>query len=109
MSLDSSWESVLSRRVYPSKIQKLLGELTAAAALLSATIKLDGSLAIQFNGKTELQLLLAEVRDSKTFRSTAKWSKKFESMFNTKNALANGHLAVTITPRKTKQPYQGLV
>jgi len=109
VSLDSSWQSVLERRDYPPSVKKLLGEITAATALLSATIKLDGNLSIQFKGQSALLLLLAETTGISSFRSTAKWQDNVELGESNVNLLAQGTLAVTITPKKSGQAYQGLV
>ena len=109
VSLDSSWKSVLERRNYPPSVRKLLGEITAATALLSATIKLDGTLSIQFKGQSSLVLLLAETSGISSFRSTAKWRDNKELAEPNINLLAQGTLAVTITPKKSGQAYQGLV
>ena len=37
--LDQTWREVLIRRHYPAPLQKLMGELLAAASLLSAMLK----------------------------------------------------------------------
>lgn len=109
VSLDSSWESVLTRRDYPPSVRKLLGEITAATTLLSATIKFDGTLSIQFKGQSALLLLLAETTGISSFRSTAKWRDNDELGDSNVNLLSQGTLAVTITPKKSGQAYQGLV
>ena len=109
VSLDSSWRQVLERRKYPVSVRKLLGEVTAATTLLAATIKLDGTLSIQIKGHSGLQLALAEATGSNSFRSTAKWSQDNEMILENTNLLKDGAIAVTITPKKSGQPYQGLV
>ncbi|MDC1312060.1 Hsp33 family molecular chaperone HslO [Burkholderiales bacterium] len=109
VSLDSSWQQVLERRMYPASVRKLLGEVTAATTLLAATIKLDGKLSIQITGHSALQLLLAETTGSTVFRSTAKWNQREEENLENVNLIKDGSIAVTITPKKSGQPYQGLV
>ena len=42
--LDATWRAVLERRRYPAPLQSLLGDMMAAAALLSAILKFEGSL-----------------------------------------------------------------
>jgi molecular chaperone Hsp33 len=109
VSLDSSWRHVLERRKYPDSVSKLLGEVTAATTLLAATIKLDGTLSIQIKGHSGLQLVMAEATGSNSFRSTAKWDQENEKILENTNLLRKGTIAVTITPEKSRQPYQGLV
>ncbi|MBA4739608.1 MAG: Hsp33 family molecular chaperone HslO [Burkholderiales bacterium] len=109
VSLDSSWRHVLERRTYPNSVKRLLGEVTAATVLLAATIKLDGTLSIQIKGHSALQLLFAETIGSTSFRSTAKWNEHEEMNLENINLLSGGSIAVTITPKTSGQPYQGLV
>lgn len=58
--LEQTYQDVLSRQDYPQPIERLLGELLAACALLTATIKLDGILSIEIRGRGALSLLMAE-------------------------------------------------
>ena len=48
--LDSTWRAVLERHDYPAPLRAVLGELMAAAALLSGTLKFNGSLILQIQG-----------------------------------------------------------
>ena len=48
--LDSTWRAVLERHRYPAPLRAVLGQLMAAAALLSATLKFEGSLILQIQG-----------------------------------------------------------
>ena len=52
--LDQAWQEVLTRRAsntqtgaYPAPVAELLGEMTAAASLMQANIKFNGSLVLQ--------------------------------------------------------------
>nr|WP_235263810.1 Hsp33 family molecular chaperone HslO [Nitrincola sp. A-D6] len=49
--LQTSYAAVMERNTYPLKVQKLLGEMLAAVALLSSTLKFDGRLILQAQGK----------------------------------------------------------
>ena len=48
--LDETWRTVLDRHQYPPAVRALLGDMLAAAALLTATLKFDGSLIMQIQG-----------------------------------------------------------
>ena len=72
--LDSSWQAVLERQSYPGPLRKLLGEAMAAAALLSATIKFNGSLNMQLQGDGPVSLVLVEVTARRTMRGLAHWA-----------------------------------
>ena len=52
--LEKSFQAILNSYPYPPVIQKLLGELMAAASLLTATLKFEGDIAIQIQGEGAL-------------------------------------------------------
>ena len=58
--LNTTYQEVLANNTYPEPIQRLLGELLAACALLTATVKLDGTLSMEVRGSGALSLLMAE-------------------------------------------------
>jgi molecular chaperone Hsp33 len=58
--LDATWRAVLERHDYPAPLRAVLGELMAAAALLSATLKFDGSLILQLQGSGAVKLIVVE-------------------------------------------------
>ena len=60
VSLGSAWQNMIERRNDPPIIQKVMGEFVAAATLLTASIKLDGTLIIQAQSKGPIQLLVVE-------------------------------------------------
>jgi len=109
VTLGPSWQTLLKRRTYPQVMVEVLGELSVAALLLSATIKIDGTLALQYRGSTGIQLLVAEVFNTNLFRSMAKWDESLDAQSNEPNLLREGSLAVTITQENLKQSYQGIV
>ena len=121
VQLDNSWQEILSNHNYPPLIQQYLGELMAAAVLLAATLKIDGSLSIQASGNGLLNLLIAECRNDLSIRAIAKYNKQKLEVINnnTKNAgteqlpdlstlLSGGSLIITIEQNKG-QRYQGIV
>ena len=48
VSLRNTWQEVLARRQYPAPVRDVLGEMMAACALLSANLKFDGTLIMQW-------------------------------------------------------------
>src|SRR6202008_2380795 len=70
--LSGSWQQMTARHAYPEPVLRLLGETTAAATLLSATIKFDGNLILQIHGDGPVQLLVVECRPDAAYRATAK-------------------------------------
>jgi molecular chaperone Hsp33 len=106
--LDATWRAVLERRDYPERLRNLLGEMMAAGALLSATLKFDGAMIMQMQGEGPVQLLVVEVTSEQTMRATAKWEGDLAAA-DLKALLGNGRFVITIVPDGGKQGYQGVV
>jgi len=106
--LDATWRAVLERRRYPAPLQSLLGDMMAAAALLSAIIKFEGSLIMQMQGNGPVQLLVVEATSEHTLRATAKWEGDL-AQGNVTELLGAGRFVISIVPSGGKQTYQGIV
>jgi len=118
VSLQQTWQDVLARRDYPAPVRTMLGEMMAAAALLSANLKFDGALVIQIYGDGPVRMLVVQCNSDLTMRATAKLSAgadiirddaTFADLVNVGGA---GRCAITLDPHD-KQPgqqtYQGVV
>ena len=109
VSLDETWREVLKHADYPPALKTLLGELMAAAALLIATLKFDGSMILQMQSEGAVKLLVVEVTSTLTLRATAKWEGDLHEGGFTE-LLGTGRLVITLDPASTdKQAYQGIV
>jgi molecular chaperone Hsp33 len=106
--LDATWRAVLERRDYPEPLERLLGEMMAAGALLSATLKFDGALIMQMQGEGPVRLLVVEVTSKHTLRATAKWDGDIDAG-GIRTLLGDGKFVITIAPESGKQAYQGVV
>lgn len=106
--LDYSWRNVIERHDYPESLRNIMGELTAAAVLLAATLKLKGSLVLQIMGKGQIKLLVVECSGDMKLRATAKWSGEL-SYGNFSDLVGEGQFAITLDPKDGGQPYQGIV
>jgi len=106
--LDESWRSVIERHDYPEKLRDMMGELTAAAVLLAATLKLKGSLTLQIMGKGAIKLLVVECSGDMKLRATAKWSGDL-AQGSFAELIGDGQFAITLDPKDGGQPYQGIV
>ena len=107
VQLEAVWGAVLERRTYPVPVRNLLGETTAAAALLATSIKFKGSLILQMQGRGPVDLLVVECNSDDTLRATAKWSGD-PWPGPLKALLGDGRFAITIAPEKGEN-YQGIV
>lgn len=115
--LQSVWQQMLARHGYPAPVATLLGEMTAAAALLAANIKFDGALVMQIQGNGPVRLLVVEVQPQMRLRATAKLRDAasigapatLQQLVNPDGA---ARCAITLDPanrRDGQQPYQGVV
>ena len=108
VQLDASWQAILERHPYPPLIRSLLGELVAAAALLSATLKFTGSVILQIQGEGPVRLLVVEATSERTLRGMAQWDQLPEAG-TPAELIGNGRFVITIDPREGGQRYQGIV
>lgn len=106
--LDATWRAVLERRNYPPALRELLGEMMAAAALLSATLKFDGSMIMQIQSNGPIRLLVVECTSERTLRALAQWDKDVQPA-PLAELLGDGKLVITINPKHDKERYQGIV
>jgi molecular chaperone Hsp33 len=106
--LDATWQSVLQNHDYPPVLLKAMGELMAAAALLAATLKLQGALVLQLQGQGPVTLLVVECTGEMTMRATAKWSGELESG-TLRELVGDGRFVITLDPKNGNQAYQGIV
>lgn len=117
--LTGAWTDILARRAqsggYPAPVRQLLGEMTAAAALMQAGIKFNGALILQMQGNGPLALAVAEAQPDLSLRATAQITgeipenARLEALLNLDG---RGRCAITLDP-KDRQPgqqaYQGVV
>ena len=60
VQLTQTWLAAQAHHTYPPSVAALLGELVAAATLLSATLKIDGSLILQLQGDGAIALMVLD-------------------------------------------------
>lgn len=117
--LTDAWQDILRRRAeaggYPAAVTELLGEMTAAAALMQANIKFNGSLTLQIMGDGPVKLAVAEVQPDLALRSTATVMGEVAAdapLSHMVNVTNQGRCAITLDPKDRlpgQQPYQGVV
>ncbi len=109
VQLDEAWKTIRSHADYPEPLKKVLGELLAAAALLTSNIKFEGSLVLQLHGDGPVRLIVVEATSDHTLRATAKWTGEVPA--GTLAAmLGHGRFVMTLDQSKSgKQNYQGIV
>jgi molecular chaperone Hsp33 len=118
VSISTAWQSVLERRDDPPVIRQILGDFVAAATLLSASLKFDGTLIIQAQSKGPISLLVVECSSNLTMRATVKLSVEpteidpNATLADLLDAANTGRLVITLDPTERQPgqpPYQGIV
>jgi molecular chaperone Hsp33 len=118
VSVSTAWQSVLERRNDPPAIRQMLGDFVAAATLLSASLKFDGTLIIQAQSKGPISLLVVECNSNLTMRATVKLSVEPSeidpnaTLADLLDAANTGRLVITLDPSNRQPgqpPYQGIV
>ncbi|GAA0775531.1 Hsp33 family molecular chaperone HslO [Castellaniella ginsengisoli] len=71
LRLTQSWQTGLAHQDLPPALVGLLGELTAASALLASNIKFDGSVVLQLQGNGPVRLIMVECTSALDLRATA--------------------------------------
>jgi molecular chaperone Hsp33 len=117
VEISDTWRQVQARKAYPPAVRTLLGEMLAAAALLSANLKFNGMLVMQMHGDGPVKLLVVECDSDLQLRATAKLAQDAivpddATLTQLVNAHGHGRFVITLDPKEKlpgQQPYQGIV
>ena len=105
--LDESFREILAIHQYAPGVSNLMGELMAAAVLLSTTLKFDGKLILQIRSEGQVPLLMVECTSEQEIRGIANGAEQATSD-NFDLLVTDGQLAITIDPDQGER-YQGIV
>ncbi len=105
--LGNSYQTALNRYEYPAQVGEQLGQALVASALLSATIKFDGSLIMQTQSSGLINMLVAQCSHNQHIRGLARWQEALLSD-QPSNPYGEGHMTITID-QKNEERYQGIV
>lgn len=111
VTLSTAYHEVLDRHAYPPAVNELLGELLAAVALLTDTVKLDGTLSIEVRGAGGLSLLMAESNPGGELRAIARIAEDADlpsEHASFRELVGEGQIVITLDPREGHR-YQGIV
>jgi molecular chaperone Hsp33 len=118
VDISEAWSQVQARRSYPPAVKIVLGEMLAAAALLSANLKFNGSIVMQIHGDGPVTLLVVECNTELRLRATAKLAAA-ETLIDDAATLpqlvdlhGQGRFVITLDPADKlpgRQAYQGIV
>lgn len=109
VNLTSTFQLALNKQHLPAGLKRALGELMAASALLTATLKMNGSLVLQIQSKGPLKLLVVECNSDFGIRATAKWTGEVNDQQSLFDLIEQGQFMITLDPKDGGQTYQGIV
>jgi molecular chaperone Hsp33 len=117
IEISDTWRQIQARHTYPKAVGTLLGEMVAAAALLSANLKFNGSIVMQIHGDGPIKLLVVECNSDLQLRATAKLVSDAvvpddATLPQLVNMHQKGRFVITLDPKDKlpgQQPYQGIV
>lgn len=109
VNLTNTFHLALDKQHLPKGLKRALGELMAASALLTATLKMNGSLVLQIQSKGALKLLVVECTSDFGIRATAKWNGDISDEQNLFDLIEHGQFVITLDPKDGGQTYQGIV
>ncbi|WP_395005993.1 Hsp33 family molecular chaperone HslO [Undibacterium sp.] len=117
VELPNTWQETLSHQHYPQPVKVILGELLAAAALLSANLKFNGSMIMQIHGDGPIKLLVVECDSELRLRATAKLAANAviaddATLSDLVHSHGQGRFVITLDPNDKmpgQQAYQGIV
>jgi molecular chaperone Hsp33 len=111
--LASSWLGLREHQDYPPAVQKLLGEAVGAVVLLAATLKFDGVLTLQLQGKGLVNLLVAQCTHDFKVRGMARHQPLDPadggSTAGFRSLAGDGQIIVTVEAADRASSYQGIV
>lgn len=114
--LGETANTVLSRYDYPPHVVRMLGELLAVAAMLSANLKSEGVFTIQIRGNGLIPLMVVDAVYGGAVRGYAEVSPESEATiralaeYSPRALVGEGaYLAITLDPGAAGQRYQGIV
>lgn len=109
--LNQTFTLATQHQTLPHVLKQALGELMAASALLSATLKMEGVLVLQLQSKGALKLLVVECSHDLNMRATAKWDETLTAEmenFSFIDLIKHGQFVITLDPNEG-EAYQGIV
>ena len=108
VQLEQSWQRMQQEHDYSDSITGLLGEATAATALIAQGLKFDGNVTLQLSGEGLLSMLVVQCTDQLHLRGMARAPDAApDSAYN--ELVDRTRCSVIVDSGAMEQPYQGIV
>lgn len=106
--LTRAWLDLREHQDYPPAVQALLGEAVGAVVLLAATLKFNGTLTLQLQGKGLVNLLVVQCTHDFKLRGMARHEPIGDSV-DFRSLTGEGQIIVTVEATDRASSYQGVV
>lgn len=106
ISLTRSWRRMLENRAYEPIVRDTLGHAAAATALIAQSLKFDGAITLQVQGRGDLRMLVMQCSSELELRGLATPAPEV-SATTFDELMQSAHCAITIDAGE--RPYQGIV
>ncbi|HUQ10442.1 MAG TPA: Hsp33 family molecular chaperone HslO [Steroidobacteraceae bacterium] len=106
--LTRAWLELREHQDYPPAVLQLLGEAVGAVVLLAATLKFDGTLTLQLQGKGLVNLLVAQCSHDFKVRAMAR-HEAIDEAAGFRSLAGEGTIIVTVEATDRASSYQGVV
>lgn len=108
VQLGPAWQQMQAGRGYGGTVGKLLGELSAVAAIIASTLKTPGRLTFHLRGHGPVRLLVVDCDEQLRLRGLAKAPQDLVAG-PISELFGDGQLALTLDINQARQPYQSIV
>ncbi len=108
-------DAILAAHDYPRPVSELVGQAVALTALLSASVKLEGTFTLQTQSDGPVKLMVSDFRTGGHLRGMAKFDAEAIAALDDAeppalpDLVGIGHLAFTIDQGEDTERYQGIV
>ena len=91
----------------PEQLAASFNEIVTVCPMLAATLKFEGGLILQIQGKKSLKLIIAESDNDFKIRGTIKLTENTKETFQ--DLIQDAIVALTVIHKDQKTPYQGII
>ncbi len=108
VQLERSWHDLASSHAYPPNVGRVLGEASAASALIANSLKFDGQLTLQLSGEGALSLLVVQCTNELELRGMALAAGAAPGD-GFPELIGQARCAITVESKALADRYQGIV
>lgn len=106
--LGAAWQGMQLERAYPATVTRLLGEMTATAAIIGGNLKQPGRLSFQLSGHGPLKSMILDVNQELQIRGMARYEPGIHDA-PLPTLFGDGKLIMTLDTPLARLPYQSYV